>query len=173
MTKITLILPIFFLFLSACEKKADPNAYKQDLILADLNSKTESASKALEAAIKELEGFKKELEEVKPQTGQIKYATKRIYETEAKITRLQQEKRYYEIAARSREKEAKKLYKVAFKEGKPWPNTEEFAEYQTEERLRTAKRSWDVKQRIKEAGISIPGEEGAKKPAEGAPAGGH
>lgn len=172
MHKMKLILPLFLVFLSACEKKADPNAYKQDLILADLNAKADETSKAVEAAKKELEGFRKELAEVKPQTGQIKYASKRVYDTEAKITKLEQEKRYFELAAKAREREAKKLYKEAFKSGKPWPDSAGFEEYKTEERLRNAKRSWDVKQRMQEAGIPIPGEEGAKKPAEAAPAGG-
>ena len=92
--KYLLILPLFFLLLASCEKKADPTAYQKDPILADLTAKAEAMSKAVEAAQKELEGFKKELAEVKPQTGQIKFAQKRVFDTEAKITRLEQEKRF-------------------------------------------------------------------------------
>lgn len=166
MHKYIVILPIFILLLASCEKKADPTAYQKDPILADLQTKAEAMSKAVEAAQKELDGFRKELAEVKPQTGQIKFAQKRVFDAEAKITKLEQEKRYYRVAADSRVKIAKEKYKIAFKEGKPWPDTEEFATYQTLERLRNAKRSWDVKERFKEAGISIPGEEPpAKKPA--------
>ncbi len=165
MHKYILILPLFILFMSGCEKKADPTAYQKDPILMDLNTKAETMAKAVEAAQKELEGFKKELAEVKPQTGQIKFAQKRVFDTEAKIIKLEQEKRYYRVAADSRVKIAKEKYKIAFKEGKPWPDMDEFETYQTLERLRNAKRSWDVKERFKEAGIDIPGEEPkAKKP---------
>lgn len=165
MHKFIFILPFFIFFLAGCEKKADPNAYQKDPILADLKTKAEAMAKAVEAAQKELDGFKKELAEVKPQTGQIKFAQKRVFDAEAKITKLEQEKRYYRVAADSRVRIAKEKYKIAFKEGKPWPDMAEFETYQTLERLRNAKRSWDVKERFKEAGISIPGEEPpTKKP---------
>lgn len=159
--------------MSACEKKADPTAYRQDLILSDLTSKLDAAGKAVDATQKELDGFKKELSEVKPQTGQIKFALKRVYDTDLKLRLLKQEKRYLEVSMSSREKLSKKLYMESFKAGTTWPDHKGFEEYKTEERLRHAKRSWDVKQRLRDAGIEIPGEAPIKKPAESAPAGGH
>ncbi|ASD62089.1 hypothetical protein B9G79_00190 [Bdellovibrio bacteriovorus] len=160
---ITLFLLTFSLI--ACSKP-DPNPELKDPIFNDYQSQLGATSAALESEKKGLEGFEKELAEVVPQTGQIKYAQKRVRESKEKITRLEQEKQYLELKIEARRKEAKRSYSKAFKKGETWPDPQEWASYQTEQRFRNAKKSWDVKERMKEVGL---GEEKTPEPA----AGGH
>lgn len=158
------------LSLIACNKP-DPNPELKDPIYQDYNSSMAAASQALEAERKALEGFEKELKEVVPQTGQIKYAQKRVNESKEKITRIEQERQYYELKIESRKREAKMSYLKAFKKGEPWPDPKEWEIYQQEKKLRTAKRVWDVNERIKEAGLANGG--GGKEKAPGEAAEGH
>ncbi|WP_291516591.1 hypothetical protein [Bdellovibrio sp. ArHS] len=137
---------------SACNKP-DPNPELKDPIYSDLNTTLAAANAALEAEKKALEGFQKELVDVVPQTGQIKYAQKRVFESQQKISRLEQEKQYLELKLEARKKSSKKAYLAAFKKGDIWPNPKEFEDYQAEKKLREAKRTWDVKQRMQEMGF--------------------
>ena len=167
------ILSIFIitLLLVACNKP-DPNPELKDEIYADLNTQLADVGHELEAEEKQLVEHQKALSEVTPQTGQIKYAQKRVYDSEEKINKLRQEKQWLALRAEERLKYTKKEYLKAFKAGKPWPDPAEFEQYKLEMKMRKAKKEWDVKQRMQEAGLSVPG---AKKPAggekkEGAPA---
>nr|BFD61312.1 hypothetical protein CKG001_34190 [Bdellovibrio sp. CKG001]BFD64776.1 hypothetical protein BdHM001_34570 [Bdellovibrio sp. HM001] len=158
-------LIILSLSLVACNKP-DPNPELKDPIFNDLQANAAETSQLLEAEKKNLEGFEKELSDVVPQTGQIKYAQKRVRESKERIVRLEQEKQYLELKVDARKREAKKSYSKAFKKGDPWPDPQEWDSYQTEKRLRNAKRTWDAKERMKEAGL---GQEKTPEPA----AGGH
>ncbi|WP_347355676.1 hypothetical protein [Bdellovibrio sp.] len=158
-------LILLSLSLVACNKP-DPNPELKDPIYNDLHSATAEASQLLEAEKKNLEGFEKELSDVVPQTGQVKYAQKRVRESKEKIVRLEQEKQYLELKIEARKRESKKSYSKAFKKGETWPDPQEWNSYQTEKRLRNAKRTWDAKERIKEVGL---GEQKTPEPA----AGGH
>jgi hypothetical protein len=165
MKKIGLIITIS-LALCACNKP-EPNPELKDPIYSDLNAQLAAATQALEAEKKTLEGHKKELEDVVPQTGQIKYAKKRIYESEDKITHFEQEKSYLELRVESRKREARKSYLISFKEKKDWPDPKEWESYQAEQKLRKAKATWDVKARMKEAGVGAIAGAGGKKEGEG------
>lgn len=158
-------LILLSLSLVACNKP-DPNPELKDPIYNDLHSAAAEASQLLEAEKKNLEGFEKELSDVVPQTGQVKYAQKRVRESKEKIVRLEQEKQYLELKIEARKRESKKSYSKAFKKGETWPDPQEWNSYQTEKRLRNAKRTWDAKERIKEVGL---GEQKTPEPA----AGGH
>lgn len=159
------ILSIFIitLLLVACNKP-DPNPELKDEIYADLNTQLAETTHALEAEEKQLAEHQKAMSEVTPQTGQIKYAQKRVYESEDKINQLRQEKQWLALRAQERLKYTRKQYLNAFKKGQPWPDPAEIEQYKAEMRLRKAKKDWDVKQRMQEAGVSVPGE---KKPAGG------
>ncbi|MEN0057832.1 MAG: hypothetical protein AAGB31_03280 [Bdellovibrio sp.] len=142
-------------FLLACEKP-DPNPELRDPIYADLNSTLGAVSQEIEGEKKNLSDNEKALQEVIPQTGQIKYAQKRVQESKEKITRLEQEKAYLELKIENRRKSTKKSYAKAFANQEAWPDPQEWASYQAEKRLRSAKRTWDIKNRMHEAQIGGP-----------------
>lgn len=154
-----------FLMLAACSKP-DPNPELKDPIYSDLQSQLGATTQALDAEEKKLEGYRKELEAVLPQTGQIKFAQKRVYESEALATRLKQEVSYLKLKIEQRRKEAIISYRKAFEKKESWPNPAEYASYQVEQKMRAAKRTWDVKNRMKEVGINSG--EGEKGKSEGA-----
>ncbi|MBV2169000.1 MAG: hypothetical protein KUL82_09850 [Bdellovibrio sp.] len=145
-------LIIILLSLVACNKP-DPNPELKDPIYNDLNTSLAAASQALEAEKKTLEGHEQELLDVVPQTGQIKYAQKRVEESKGRITLLEQEKQYLELKIQGRKTIAKKSYTVAFSKGEPWPDPKEWESYQLEKKMRAAKKTWDVNQRLKELGF--------------------
>jgi hypothetical protein len=149
---ITAILLI--LTLTACSKP-DPNPELKDPIYSDLQAQVGAATAALEAEKKKLEGFEKDKMEVVPQTGQIKYANKRIYESQAAITRLEQQVEYLKLKVEQRARTAQAAYKKAYANKQEWPDPKEWSSYQAEQKLRNAKRSWDVKARMRDAGVTI------------------
>lgn len=131
-------------------KKPDPNPELKDLIYNDLASSLEVTAKTLESEKKTLEGYIKELAEVPPQTGQNKAAQKHVEDSRAKINYFEQEKAYLELKIESRKKAARKSYLVAYEKQLPWPDQGEWRSYEMEKKFRTAKKTWDVKSRIKE-----------------------
>lgn len=157
------LLFMFSLTLAGCNKP-DPNPENKDPIFSDLSAQAEEMKKAAEAEEKQLEEHKKALAEVVPQSGQIKYAQKRVYESEAKIQKLKQEAQWLKVSARERLKQDKINYLKAFNKGEPWPDPKEYAEYKEQMRLRRIKLNWNVKDRMREAGLPVPGD---KKPAGG------
>ncbi|WP_413583028.1 hypothetical protein [Bdellovibrio sp. HCB288] len=166
-----LIAAILLIFtLTACNKPME-NPEVKDPIYSDLQTQVTAATAALEGEKKKLEGFEKDLITVVPQTGQIKYAKKRIYESQAAITRLAQEVEYLKLKVEQRKAHAQQSYKKAFAKKEDWPDPKEWTSYQAEQKLRNAKRSWGVKERMKAAGVTIDtglgstegGAEGAKE----------
>ncbi|MNJ91076.1 hypothetical protein D3C87_87210 [compost metagenome] len=150
--KIITLLFLSFLALSGCNKP-DPTPELKDPIYGDLNSRLGAVTAELSAEKKVLEGHQLTLSQVTPQTGQIKYAQKRVYESQAKITKMEQEKQYLELKIQERKKESRRSYNKAFQKGETWPDMAEYDSYKAEIRLRNAKRTWDVKERMKSAGI--------------------
>ncbi|WP_374076517.1 hypothetical protein [Bdellovibrio bacteriovorus] len=165
MFKRLLSVTIILFALTACNKP-DPNPELKDPIYSDLTASLAATTQALEGEKKTLEEHEQTLKDVVPQTGQIKYAQKRVDESKDRITRLEQEKQYLELKIEARKKSSKKSYLKAFKKGEPWPDPKEWDSYQIEKKLRNAKRTWDVNERLKETGF---GQEKTPVPA----AGGH
>lgn len=165
MTKIFIFLSIFAALLVGCEKP-NPHPETMDPIIADIEAEIKATESALNSAKKELEGFKLDEKKVQPQTGQNKYAQKRVYETQAKIDKIDQLLQYWRLRLESRTKEARKAYLIAYKKKEPWPDPNEYKEYAIQKKLRQAPLNWDVKRRMEEAGIGIP----VKAPGSG---GGH
>lgn len=143
------ILAILFIatFLFGC-KKPNPTPELADDIYLDLNSRAQSAQKELDSEKKKLEGFKKDLAAVVPQTGAIKYAQKRYFESEARIQKLEQEVKYFELKANARKKYTKLEYMKAFNEGKSWPLPEEVEAYKTYKVVSQTSRGWDSRKRV-------------------------
>ena len=161
-----IILCLLTLALASC-KKPDPHPELKDPIYNDLNATLGTVTQLYNAELKALEGFEKEMREVVPQTGQIKYAQKRVNESKAKISKLEQEKQFLEIKIKTRLNEPRKSYTKAFNADQPWPDPQEWENYRIQRKFQQAKKTWDVKERIKESA------EGHKAKATPAPAGGH
>lgn len=151
--------------LIGCDKP-DPHPELKDPIYNDLISSLSSTQKALEDEKKTLEGHIKESADVVPQTGQIKYAQKRINESKSRITRLEQEVQYLELKVEARKSASRSKYLQAFKKKEAWPDSKEWENYKIEKKLQSAKKTWDVRERIKESGF---GQEKTPAPS----AGGH
>jgi hypothetical protein len=146
--KILSFVMVLFL-LTSCDKP-DPNPELKDPIYSDLQSQFESKKKLLEGEIKMLEGHQHDLEMVTPQSGEIKTVQKKITESRNQISKLEQEKVYLELKIESRKKIDMITYSRAYKKKEVWPNPSELASYKIEEKLRSAKRTWSSKDRIKE-----------------------
>lgn len=161
-----IILCLLTFALASC-KKPDPHPELKDPVYNDLNATLGTVTQLYNAEIKALEGFEKELREVVPQTGQIRYAQKRVRESKEKISKLEQEKQFLELKIQTRLKETKKSYMEAFKADKPWPDPSEWETYRIQRKFQQAKKTWDVKERMKQL------EDEKKGAAPAAPAGGH
>ena len=155
---------LLFLALSACSKP-DPNPELKDPIYNDLNAELGIISASLEAEKVSLKKFEEELEAVVPQTGQIKYAMKRVEDSKSKIVKLEQQKQYLELKIAARKNTAHTEYMKAYNKKETWPDPSEWRNYELEKKLRAAKRTWDVKERMKEAGVGLD----ISKKADGAP----
>lgn len=147
----SLILLILALFLGACEKM-DPNPELRDPIFRDLKDQLAMTEKMKQDEEKQLLEHQKNLKAVVPQTGQIKFAQKRIFDSQNKLTRYEQQIKYWKIRIIERKNHTRERYAQAFHKKEEWPVPTEFIQYQSEKRLREAKLSWDVKSRLERAG---------------------
>lgn len=147
---------IIFLIVTSCSKP-DPHPELKDPIYSDLQSILDTTTKTLETEKKKLEDTQKELESVTPQTGEIKHVQHKMTESQSLINRLEQEKQYLQIKIEQRRIDDVLSYNKSFKLNKPWPNPAEYEAYRIQQKLRNAKKTWDVKDRMKQAGISPSG----------------
>lgn len=143
------LLLCFSLLLIGCDRP-DPQPQLRDPIYLDIQSEITSLQQSLDAESKTLIEHQKSLAEVVPQTGQIKYAQKRVDESKAVLNKLNQEIEYQRLKLQAQEKKARASYKKAHESKEAWPNPTDWSEYQTEKRFRTAKKTWDVENRMKE-----------------------
>lgn len=163
--KFIIYVVILSLFLGGCNKP-DPNPENSDEIYKDLLEELDVATKALESEKKNLEKHESELRKVAPQTGQIKFAQKKVYETQATITKLEQQKQFFEIKIELRKAEVRQRYLEARKGGRKWPDQAEIDGYKAVMKLQREKLEWeknkgqkkDVPHGTKSAGTSAHGE---------------
>jgi len=144
-----LCLLLLALVLVACDDP-NPNPEEMDPIYQDLGKKMGEKSAELEAERKNLADAEKEMLKAAPQTGQIKFATKHYYDIKSKVEILAQAKRYYKFRQETRKNDDHVTYLAAFHAKKPWPDPQEFIEYQSIEAEREKSRAWSVKRRIEE-----------------------
>lgn len=150
MRKHITLLIILLLALVGCEKM-DPAPELKDPIYKDLQDQLSSAQKQLSDEIKVLSDHNKALTAVVPQTGQIKYAKKRVFDSQNRISRFEQQVMYWKIRIVERQKHTRREYAQAFHSKKEWPRPEEYQQYLSEKRLRAAKNNWDSRERIENA----------------------
>lgn len=153
------ILPVFLLILSGCHQP-NPHPETLDPIYSDIEKEKKDIDGAYSAEKKQLEEFQKALLEVKPQTGQIKYAEKRLFESKARLEKLDQRRIYLELRLKTRKDLITKEYLAAFEKDLPWPDPKEYQTYKSQKDLESAPRTWSVGNRLEKA--SPP-----KKPAGG------
>lgn len=160
-----------FLFITICLfgcNKPNPHPELADEIYIDLHTQAQNAQKEWESEKKKFEGFKKDLEAVVPQTGTIKYAQKRYFESELKVQKLEQIKKYYELKAVSRKKYTQQEYTKAFQAGKSWPNPEEIESYKKYKEVADVPPGWDTRNRVnsyeKEYGVASSASKSPEKP---------
>jgi len=162
-----ILLALFAWLLIGCDKP-NPNPELIDPIYLDLQKWAEEAKKAIPEAKAGVADAQKELSQVKPQTGQIEYGKKRLREAADKLNRTEQVAMYMEIRAESRLKFARTEYMKAWKKKQPWPDKAEYASFKAAEEARNARPNWDVKARLKAAGVSTGEPKKEKKEGEAA-----
>lgn len=136
-------------FLAACNQK-DPNPEHLDGIYKDLVAELNLARRNLELEEKSLATLIKEKALVVPQTGQIKFANKKIADAEEKIMIMRQRVAFFEISASQRAEHAKIKYEESLRSGgKPWPDKEELALYNSVTKFQRDKLAWDRNKGIK------------------------
>lgn len=146
-----ILLVILTLYLASCNKPI-PNPELKDPIYNDLNVRLTEASQLLTAEQNTLKTHEKELQEAVPQTGQTIQAQKRVFESQNKITKIEQEIQYLKLKASARKKDAIQSYKKAFEKNEIWPEPQEWEQYQKEKKARNAPKEWSVKNRLMETG---------------------
>lgn len=133
-----LILSVF----SSCNKP-DPNPENSDEIYKDLIQELDLATKALEAEQKNLTKLEEELQKAAPQTGQIKFSQKKVFETQAVLTKLAQQKQFFEIKLELRKAEVRERYLEARRGGRKWPDLTEVESYKAVIKLQRDKLEWE------------------------------
>lgn len=162
--KFLIFVGILSLFLGC--NKPDPNPENSDEIYKDLLQELDVATKALESEKKNLEKLEGEFQKVVPQTGQIKFAQKKLYETQATITKLEQQKQFFEIKIERRKADVQARYMEARRGGRKWPDQAEIDGYKAVMKFQREKLEWEknkgqkknVPHGTKEAGSSGHGE---------------
>jgi hypothetical protein len=146
--KCLIIATFIFLFSSCKEKIANPE--RLDEIYLDLVAELDIATKSLEAEEKNMATLIGERKLVVPQTGQIKFINKKISDSETMLTRLKQQKLYFEIKIEQRIHAAKQNYEASLsKNGKPYPDKDEISLYKSAVKFQREKLEWDKNKGIK------------------------
>ncbi len=146
-----ILLVITTIFLASCNKPIT-NPELKDPIYNDLNVRLTEVSQLLAAEKTILKDHEKDLNESIPQTGQSIRAQKKVFESQNKIIKLEQEEQYLKLKVAARKVEATNSYSKAFGKNEPWPDPQEFEQYQKEKKAQRAPRDWSVKNRLKETG---------------------
>jgi hypothetical protein len=144
-----LIIATFIMFFSSCKEKI-ANPEKLDEIYLDLVAELDIASKSLEAEEKNMATLISERNLVVPQTGQIKFINKKISDSEAVLTRLKQQKLYFEIKIEQRIHADRQNYEASLKkDGKPYPDKDEISLYKSQVKFHREKLEWDKNKGVK------------------------
>ncbi len=102
----------------------------------------ENTEKKIEEQKKIIEEFPEKFEHIVPQTGQTRKIYKEYYQAKNQLDALKQKALYYELAAKSRKYEARKLYLEAFEAEKEWPDPKEYEEFKLNKQVQSVNLSW-------------------------------
>ena len=142
---------VFILFLSilASCSKTDTTPEIADEIYKDLQQELEVSTKGVESEEKNLQKLEFEKQKIVPQTGQIKFSQKKIFETQNTLTKLSQQKQFFEIKLEQRKNEVRLRYAESKAGGRQWPDLNEIMLYKSTLKLQREKLAWDKNKGMK------------------------
>ncbi len=147
-------------------KKEDPTPENLDPIFKDLSARHSAYTKNLEESKAKIPTLEESLRKAEARTIEVKNFQKELAKEKLKLMNADQLSRYYRIRAERRRLVARLAYKKAFAADKPWPDPQEFLDYQTNLRLQESNRNWAT--RVPKLADRQPG----SQPAAAKPAGG-
>ncbi len=143
---ILLILCLIPIFLLQSCKKVDETPESSDPVFSDLKAELEISTKQeidMKAQLaKDIKAFK----ETPPQTGMYTLMRNKMSTSENLLSIVQQQKKYFEIKMEQRKLEVRSRYQESLKkDGRPWPDPKEVADYKIRMKLQRDKFQWDSK----------------------------
>jgi len=157
---------ILFLFLSlvGCRRALEhPEA--SDPVYRDLKREANKTYGMFKEKEKKALAARKAFDEAPIRTGQRLDAQDEYFASLHEQEKYAEKYRYLVLKAELRQKHDAAIYPQVFKDKKPWPDTEQYQEYEVEKRLANAPKEWDPNNRIKQRQLAS---EAKKKAAESA-----
>jgi len=150
------------LSLMGCRKPLEhPEA--NDPVYKDLKKEANLAYAAYKEKEKKALAAKKALDKAQVRTGQRLEAQDDYFTNLHEQEKYAEKYRYLELKAELRRKYDISVYPQIYADKKPWPDPEQYEQYEVEKRLATAPKEWDPDYRIKQRQLAS---EAKKKAAE-------
>jgi hypothetical protein len=137
---------VLLIIVTGCNR-ADPYPERRDPVLADIEADLRLAERAVMTLEKEKTANKAQMEAARLQTGEAKTKWTAYHETEKNLDQAQQHVKYLKLRKETRIEQDRKSYRDALASGSPWPDPQEFKDYMTNKRLKTAPRDWNERLR--------------------------
>ena len=132
------------LLVTGC-KKENPSPELLDPIYRDLSDEAKKFEKLKSDKEKEILSLLEDRPKLKVGSVLKKINSRDLIKARAALIVLRQKAKYYKIHAERRRVEGRKAYKLAFKEGLPWPDPKEYERYKAHKKLRNAPRNWNYR----------------------------
>jgi len=142
-----------------------PHPETVDPVYRDLKREANKAFGLYKDKEKKVLEAKKAYEEAPIRTGQRLEAQEEYFQELKEQQNYSEKYRYLALKAELRQKHDNVVYPTYFKEKKPWPNPEDYNEYELEKRLSSAPREWDPENRIKQRELASQAKKKEKEPA--------
>lgn len=131
--------------LQSCEK-VDATPESSDPVYADLKNELEISTKQEIDMKTQLANDIKAYKETPAQTGMYTLMRNKMSTSENLLSIVQQQKKFFEIKTEQRKLEVRARYKESLKkDGRPWPDPKEIADYKIRMKLQRDKFQWDTK----------------------------
>ncbi len=144
--QIFLLLCLMPLFLLQSCKKVDETPEASDPIFIDLKGELDITSKQELDMKAQLAKDVKEFKETPAQTGMYTLMRNKMSATENLLNIVQQQKKFFEIKMEQRKIDVRARYQESLKkDGRPWPDPKEIADYKIRMKLQRDKFQWDTK----------------------------
>lgn len=143
---ILFILSLLSIFmLQSCEK-VDATPESSDPVYADLKNELDISTKQEIDMKAQLTKDMKAYKETPAQTGMYTLMRNKMSSSENLLAVVQQQKKFFEIKMEHRKLEVRSRYKESLKkDGRPWPDPQEVADYKIRMKLQRDKFQWDTK----------------------------
>ena len=145
-SRLLLILNLFaFLLMQSCQK-VDETPETSDPVFADLRSELEISAKQ-EIEIKtQVAKDAKAFRETQAQSGLYTIMRNKMSGSENLLNIVQQQRKFFEIKMEQRKLDVRSRYQESLKkDGRPWPDEKEIADYKIRMKLQRDKFQWDTK----------------------------